>query len=177
MRRSTHCADVHSHTHTQNNATPSPPQIILSNISLTPAVREHFPRVRSYNQTTEGDQSTRKTKLTKRSLSLSLSCSPAFPLFLLPLETKGAVPSAGHLGKCISFFIYITTRGHMIVLFFFSTGHADCVFSFSVISTLSYTFVLLSLHFNTCWNNTVTQPRPIWWSLLWKRIMDEFLMF
>lgn len=108
-----------THTHTQNNATPSPPQIILSNISLTPAVREHFPRVRSYNQTTEGDQSTRKTKLTKRSLSLSLSCSPAFPLFLLPLETKGAVPSAGHLGKCISFFIYITTRGHMIVLFFF----------------------------------------------------------
>lgn len=122
MRRSTHCADVHSYTHTQNNATPSPPQIILSNISLTPAVREHFPRVRSYNQSTEGDQSTRKTKLTKRSLSLSLS--PAFPLFLLPLETKGAVPSAGHLGKYISLYIYISTRGYMIV-FFFSTGHAD----------------------------------------------------
>ncbi len=63
----------HTHMHTQNNATSSPPQIILSNSSLTPAVREHFPRVGSHNQTTEGDQSTRKTKLTKRSLCLSLS--------------------------------------------------------------------------------------------------------
>lgn len=65
-------ACAHTHTRTQNNATSSPPQIILSNSSLTPAVREHFPRVRSHNQTTEGDQSSRKTKLTKRSLSPSL---------------------------------------------------------------------------------------------------------
>lgn len=73
MRRST-CRDTeHSHTrthtttphtHTENNATSSPPQIILSNCSLTPAVSEHFPRVHSHNQTTKGDQSTRKTKLT-----------------------------------------------------------------------------------------------------------------
>lgn len=69
---------AYTHAHT-NNATSSLPQIILSNSSLTPAVREHFPRVRSHNQTTEGDQSTRKAKLTKRSLSLpallSRSCS------------------------------------------------------------------------------------------------------
>lgn len=53
MRRSTHCAAVHAHTdaHTHIHKIMQPPQIILSNSSLTPAVREHFPRVRSYNQT------------------------------------------------------------------------------------------------------------------------------
>lgn len=59
-----HLQGHRAHTHTENNATSSPPQIILSNCSLTPAVSEHFPRVHSHNQTTKGDQSTRKTKHT-----------------------------------------------------------------------------------------------------------------
>lgn len=68
----------HAHAHKIMQLTSSPPQIILSNSSLTPAVSEHFPRVHSHNQTTKGDQSTRKTKLTHQKISLlppSLPCS------------------------------------------------------------------------------------------------------
>lgn len=70
----------HTQTHTNKimQLTSLVPQIILSNSSLTPAVSEHFPRVHSHNPTTEGDQSTRKTKLTHQKILLlppSLPCS------------------------------------------------------------------------------------------------------
>lgn len=109
--------------HTQNNATPQPPQIILSNSSLTPAVREH--------------NSTRKTKLTNFFFSFPFSLCPplSLSLFLFSLETKGAVPSAGHLGKYIFFLLSI--KGHKRDCLLCSTGHGlahDFFPPFSVIA-------------------------------------------
>lgn len=143
---------LRSHTHT-HNVTPSLPQIILSNISLTPAVREHFPRVRPYNQTTEGNQSTRKTKLTKRSRSLSalLFCSFSLPerpkvLCHLLATTKTAL-------------FYYQADTDMIVFVF--TGHSDWFFFPPCPTPLCcYCF--------TRWNNTMTPVRLIGRSLLWR---------
>lgn len=163
-----HTLSRHARTHkrTQNNPASSPPQIILSNSSLTPAVREHFPRVRSHNQTTEGDQSTRKTKLTKRSLSLSalLSHSLCFtwrPKVLCHL-----------LATFENTFFSINKRPQTSLSSLF---HWSCwlIFSFSVIPSLSNTFALLLLY--TCRNNKMTKPSLAGCYLPLNRIVYVFL--
>lgn len=131
---------AYTHAHT-NNATSSLPQIILSNSSLTPAVREHFPRVRSHNQTTEGDQSTRKAN-SRKDLFLCLPCSLALAQ---ALEPKGALPSAGHLGK--NFIFFNINKKPLKCLPFCVPQRVLIDFppSFSILSPVSHTFVLLLL--------------------------------
>lgn len=65
--------------HTQKTATSSPPQIIWSRSSLTPAVREHIPRVCSHNHTTKGDQSPGRVERTQKDLFPFLPFFPHFP--------------------------------------------------------------------------------------------------
>lgn len=142
-----HILRSHTHTHT-NNATPSLPQIILSSISLTPAVREHFPRVRPYNQTTEGNQSTRKTKLTKKSRSLSalLFCS-----FSLPERPKVLCHLLATIKTALSYYQADTDMIVFVVIltdFFPPCPTPLCCYLF------------------TCSNNTMTSVRLIGCSLL-----------
>lgn len=107
-------AHMHPHTKYCNLLTTTK---ILSNSSLTPAVGGPLPRARSHNQTNVGDQSTKKAKLTKRS---HFPLCPTPPLLLL--ETKDALPSAGHLENYI-FVIKLPQNGlsslHLSSFFFF----------------------------------------------------------
>lgn len=90
-------AHARAKSDTEKQCDPPPPEIISSKSGLTPAGERSLPTSPFWQSY---DQSSRKTKLRKRDLILSL---PDLPLFLPPSETKCALPSAGPIEKYIFF--------------------------------------------------------------------------